>query len=61
MKFIELKFEEQKSHYINVSNISYVHNNNGLADIYILFSDKPIKTSLKYEEVMKLIINTPNF
>lgn len=61
MKFIELEINEQKSHYINVDNISYIHNNNGIADIYILSSDEPIKTRISYEKVKQLIINAPNF
>lgn len=61
MKFIKLEVKGEKSHYINVGNISYVQNNMGFADIYMLFSNEPIKTGVQYEEVMKLIINAPNF
>lgn len=61
MKFIEIELKGEKSHYINVSSISFIHNNNGFADIYITALDTPIQTRLKYDDVLKLIINTPNF
>lgn len=61
MKFIHLETKGEKSHYINVSNITFVHNNNGLADIYVAFLDEPIKSGIKYQDVIKLIVNAPNF
>jgi len=61
MKFIELDLDGENSHYINIENILYVHNNKGIADIYIKTLSAPIHTRLKYEEVRKLIIDAPNF
>lgn len=61
MKFIHIEQGGKKSYYINVANIAYVYNNNGRADIYLTALEQPVNTQLPYEEVLKLILNTPNF